>query len=57
MVGNCLSHNDPEMVTFRAFGELSKKVSRIAVLDFKTENSKLVREPVSTVPWESAFAG
>lgn len=53
----CLSHNDLQMAEFRAFGVISKKVNKIAVLDFKRANMKLVRESVSIVPWESSFAG
>ncbi|KAK4811191.1 hypothetical protein QYF61_019822 [Mycteria americana] len=57
MVGGCLGHSDHEMVEFKIFGVMRKKVSRVATLDFKRADFKLFRELLSSVPWESAFEG
>ena len=58
MVGRCLGHRDHEMVElFKIFGVMRKKVSRVATLDFKRANFKLLRELVSSVPWKPSFEG
>ncbi|KAK4811148.1 hypothetical protein QYF61_019779 [Mycteria americana] len=57
MVGGCVGHSDHEMVEFKIFGVMRKKVSRVATLDLRRANFKLFRELVSSVPWESAFEG
>ena len=50
MIGGCLGHSDHEMVEFKIFGVMRKKVSRVATLDLKRANFKLPRELVSSVP-------
>lgn len=57
MVGGCLGHSDHEMVEFKFFGVMRKKASRVATLDFKRANLKLLSELGSTVPLESDFEG
>lgn len=53
-VGGCHGHRDLEIVEFKIFGVRNKKVSRVATLDFKRANFKLLRKlhVVSSVPWE-----
>lgn len=53
MVGGCSSHSDHKTVEFNIFGVRRKKISRIPILDIKRENFKLLRDLVSSVPWES----
>jgi len=57
MVGSCLGHSDHKMVHYKIFGVMREKVSRVATMDFKTANFKLLRELLSSVPRESAFEG
>ena len=57
MIGGCLGHSDHEMVEFKIFSVMTKKVSRVATLDFRRANFKLFRKLVSSIPWESAFEG
>lgn len=40
-------------VEFKILGVRRRKVSRVATLDFKRADIKLLRELVSSVPWES----
>lgn len=42
---------------FIFFGVNEKQVSRVAILDFRIANLKLLRELVSSVLWESDFQG
>lgn len=39
------------------FDVIRKKVSEVSTLDFRRANFKLLRELVSSVPWESAVEG
>lgn len=57
MVGGCCGHSDHKMVEFKIFDVMRKMISRVATLDFKRANFKLLSELVSSVPWESAFEG
>ncbi|KAK4806138.1 hypothetical protein QYF61_001061 [Mycteria americana] len=57
MVGGCLGHSDHEMVELKIFSVMRKKDSRVATLDFRRANFKLLGELISRVPWESAFEG
>ena len=50
MVGGCLGHTNHKEFEFKIFGVIKKKVNIIATLDSKTENFKLHRELISSVP-------
>lgn len=56
MVGGSLGHSDHNVANFKFFSVMRKKV-RVATLDFKKANFKLLRELVSSVPWESTLEG
>ena len=49
MVGGCLGHSDCEMVEFKIFSVMRKKDSRVATLDFRRANLRLLRELFSRV--------
>lgn len=51
MLGDCLDCSDQELVDFRVFGVMRKKFSRVATLNFKRANLKLLKELLSSVPW------
>ena len=57
MVGGCVGHSDHEMAEFKIFSVMRKKDGRVATLDFRRANLKLLGELLSRVPWESAFEG
>ncbi|GAB0210316.1 mitochondrial enolase superfamily member 1 [Grus japonensis] len=57
MVGDCLGHSDHERVGFKIFSVMRKKDSRVATLDFRRANFKLLRELLIGLSWESAFEG
>lgn len=57
MVGGSLGHSAHEMAEFKIFGVKRKKVSSVAVLDFKITNFKLLRELLSTFPWKTNSGG
>ena len=57
MVGGYVGHSEHEMVKFKTLSVMRKKDSTVATQDFKRANFKLLRELVSSVPWESAFEG
>lgn len=50
MVGGCLGHCDHELLEFRGYGVRRKKLTRVATLDIKRANFKLLRELVSNAP-------
>jgi len=50
MVGGCLGHSDRDMVEFKIFGVMRRKVSGVVTLDFERGNFKLPGELVSNVP-------
>lgn len=51
MLGDCLDCSDQELVDFRVCGVMRKKFSRVATLNFKRANLKLLKELLSSVPW------
>ena len=57
LVGGCLGHSDHKMVEFKIFGVMTKKVIRVATLDFQKANFELLRELLKSVPWESLSEG
>jgi len=57
MVGGYGGHSDHEMVEFKIFSVMRKKDSRVASLNFRRANFKLLQELFSRAPWESAFEG
>jgi len=58
MVCGCLGHSDHAMVELKIFSAMrEKKDSRVATLDFKRADFRLLRELFSRVPWECAFEG
>lgn len=48
VVAGWLCHSYHEMIEFRIFSAISTKVSRVATLDFKTANFKLLRNLFSS---------
>ena len=54
-VGGCLGQSDHEMVEFKISSVRIKMVSTVATLGFRRANFKLLRELLSSVPWESAL--
>lgn len=53
-LGGCFGHSNHE---FKIFGVNEKQVIRVAILDFRIANLKLLRKLVSSVLWESDFQG
>ena len=53
--GGFLGHDDYEMLEFKVLSVMRKKNSRVATLDFRRVNLKLLRESFSRVPWKFAF--
>lgn len=53
VVGGCPGHSAHKTVEFNIFGVRRKKIGRITILDIKGENFKLLRDLVSSGPWES----
>jgi len=57
MVAGCLGHSDHEIVEFKIFDDMGKTVSSATALAFGRTGFRLLKAPVSKVPWESAFEG
>lgn len=55
MIDGCLVHRDHEMVEFKIFSVMGKKISRVAALDCKRAIFKLFMELIGKLLWESPF--
>ncbi|GAB0186634.1 hypothetical protein GRJ2_001128700 [Grus japonensis] len=57
MVGGHLGHSHHEMIEFLILGEVKRRVSRTATLDFQRADFGLFRRLVDRVPWEAVLKG
>jgi len=51
-VRSCLGQSDHEMVEFLILGEVLRKVSRTATLDFLRVDFEQLRTLIGKVPWD-----
>lgn len=57
MVGDGLKHNDPEILEFRAFGVIRKRLEELLSWLSREQTQSWSKSQLAFVPWESAFAG
>lgn len=56
-VRSCLGQNDHEIVQFLMLGDIRKKGSKTATLDFQKVDFEPFRMVVRRVPWDSVLEG
>lgn len=54
-IDGCLAHSDHEAIEFKISSDRRKSAKKTSTLDMGRADFRLLRAPVSEVPWENAF--